>query len=132
MGQRQVQRLDVGGAYELVRRAVQHHVRGAGFVAHHLDAAPRRRTDAGTDALQHRLLGREARGQPLRSGAGVATLALGEQPLDETGTALEDPSEARHVHQVHADAEGRHYSTVTVLARLRGRSTFRPRPRAMA
>jgi hypothetical protein len=44
---------------------------------------------------------------------------------------LEGEREARYVHDVHPHAKCRHYSTVTVLARLRGRSTLRPRPWAM-
>ena len=36
------------------------------------------------------------------------------------------------VNEIDADSGRGHYSTVTVLARLRGRSTLRPSPRAMA
>ena len=60
-------------------------------------------------------------------GGRVLALGVGEQALGEAGAALQGPLQAVDLEQVEADG----HSTVTVLARLRGWSTFRPRPRAM-
>src|ERR1017187_5817531 len=59
---------------------------------------------------------------------GIATLGLGEQALGEPRTAGQRLLEPLDLQQV--DPDGVH-STVTVLARLRGWSTFKPRRRAM-
>ena len=73
---------------------------------------------------------------------GVRALALGEEPERQPGPPFERPLQAVDLEQVQADAHapslacsgvvarGR-YSTVTVLARLRGWSTFSPRSRAI-
>ena len=91
-------------------------------------AAPR--PDA--EGLEDRLLRGKTGRQTLGSIVRVAALTVGEESLGHSGTTLERGAKAGDVDQVDADAFGGHYSTVTVLARLRGRSTLRPSPRAMA
>ena len=71
--------------------------------------------------LGHGFLGGKPRGQ----GAGVQ-LPLGrdEQPVAQPGGALQLPAEPLNVHDVYANANNHAaYSTVTLLARLRGWST---------
>ena len=112
------------------------------------------------ERLHDRLLGGEAGGQPgdrVGGAAGVGQLTGREQPLGHRGPTAEHPGEPRQVHGVdphprHADrrsvpvhqAESQApgqcghrsgtvpvaHSTVTTLARLRGRSTSRPCSRA--
>ena len=67
------------------------------------------------------------------AGGRVGALAVGEDPLGQPRPALERALEPLDVEEVDADAAhgGGSYSTVTVLARLRGWSTFSPRSRAM-
>ena len=126
------------GAGQLGGRAVQHEEgrvaggAGAGGPAH-LDVGQREGADAGAERLHDRLLGCEARRQALghvgRAG-GVGLLGLGEAARREARTAVEQPAEARHVDRVDADADDGAHSTVTVLARLRGRSGSCPCSRA--
>ena len=96
--------------------------------------------DSDPERLGRRLLGAEARRQVLpgaRLTGGVRPLGLGEQPLGEPRRPLERPLEPVDLEQVDPDAMGpappprRAHSTVTVLARFRGWSTFSPRRRAM-
>ncbi len=67
-----------------------------------------------------------------RVARGVGALALGEQAIGQTGTAGQGQLQALDLEQVEADGDDGPYSTVTVLARLRGWSTFSPRRRAIA
>ena len=66
---------------------------------------------------------------------GVGLLGLGEAAGREARAAVEHPAEARHVDRVDPDADdgarpALDHSTVTVLARLRGRSGSCPCRRA--
>ena len=70
----------------------------------------------------------------------VGALRLREQALGERGPPRQGPLQALDLEQVDADAvhsaqatrrANSGYSTVTVLARLRGWSTFSPRLRAI-
>ena len=107
-------------------------------VRHTSTSVEREAPDAGAERLHHGLLGGEARRQALRhvgGSGGVGALGLGEAPLCETRAAVEHLPEPRHVDRVDAHADdgtgsaGDH-STVTVLARLRGRSGSWPCRRA--
>ena len=111
---------------------MQSHTRLAVRVTTDLNRAPRGGAHAAAQGLEYRLLRGEARRESFGLGVGVGAFGVGEESLRETRVTLERQREAGHVHDVHAHAHGRHYSTVTVLARLRGRSTLRPRLRAMA
>lgn len=101
------------------------------LVATHLDRVPRCRTHATAQGLQDGLLGGEAGGESFGPTTRVTTLLEGEEPGRECGTALQGQRESSDVDDVNPHPDSRHYSTVTVLARLRGRSTLRPSPRAI-
>ena len=107
---------------------MQHHAGRARVVGRHFNGTPRRRANAHLEGLEYRFLRRESRGESLGARASVALFAGGKESLDETGMALERQSKARDVDEVDANAPRTHYSTVTVLARLRGRSILRPSP----
>ena len=104
----------------------------------HLDVGEREAPDAGAERLHDGLLGGEPRRQALGhvgGSGGVGALGLGEAARRETRAAVEHLPEPRHVDRVDAHADdgtgsaGDH-STVTVLARLRGRSGSWPCRRA--
>ncbi len=112
--------------------------------------------EADPHGLHHCLLGREPGGQSgygIRGRPGVGELGFGEQPVGHRGPSLEHPGEPGQIHCVdahphhsgrrpvpvhqlvgQAPRQRRHrrgtvpsgHSTVTTLARLRGRSTSRP------
>src|SRR4051794_17753228 len=118
-----------------------------------MERDPRRRVAAADDLdlartqhvhpqrLAHRLLGAEPDGEVLRRPARrrrVRALAVGEQAVGQPGAPFERPFETVDLQEGEADhgvgGGGRApllYSTVTVLARLRGWSTFSPRRRAI-
>ena len=143
VGERQVEGAGTPGARQLGRRAVQAEERRVACRTlprrpAHLDVGEREAPDAGAERLHHGLLGGEPRRQALRhvgGSGGVGALGLGEAPLCETRAAVEHLPEPRHVDRVDAHADdgtgsaGDH-STVTVLARLRGRSGSWPCRRA--
>ncbi len=107
-----------------------------------LDVLPAK--DAGAQEFSHSFLGREARrevqNRPSAPGT-VVDLGSREQPVAKPGVALESALESADIDQIEPDARGMRrnderpiftrrihvYSTVTVLARLRGWSTFSPR-----
>jgi hypothetical protein len=99
-------------------------------LAHDLDLLPAQHVER--QRLGHRLLGAEAGGQ-VHGGTGAAlrvgALAAGEQALGQARTPGDGPLQALDLQEI--DADPVHHSTVTVLARLRGWSTFRPRRRAI-
>src|ERR1019366_4356891 len=113
-------------------RAVQHHRRRATRRALHFDRLPGHRAGADAQGFHDRLFDGEARGESFGLAAGVALFALGEESIDDSWSAPENDLKSRHVDDVDADTDCGHYSTVTVLARFRGRSTLRPSPRATA
>jgi hypothetical protein len=121
--------------------AVQDHAGGAtssgtasclnstGRLRDYFDLMPR--NDPSPKELTNRLFRREAGGQVNHRrapGPAVRDLGWGEQSLFKTGVAGDRPLEPPDLHQIETDQSSAHrYSTVTVLARLRGWSTFSPR-----
>ena len=111
-----------------------------------LDVPPDEPDDTDAQRLADSLLGGEAR-RVVRPRVGeavaVGALLLAEEALVGARQALEQPPDARRLDHVDAEAEeeagrrdrgkpsSRPYSTVTVFARFRGWSTFRPLSRAM-
>ena len=95
----------------------------------HLNVVQSRRAESNTEGLPGGFFGREASGEALGSLRALGLLTLAKKPRNEPRATLQDNSEALHVYEVEADAD-RSHSTVTVLARLRGRSTLRPLARA--
>src|SRR5215207_2852619 len=109
--------------------AVQHDL-GLLAARRHLHVLPAPRAHA--ERLRDRLLGTEARRQVLagtRACGSVRTLAVREEPRRQAGPPLDRALEALDLQQVQPDAA---HSTVTVFARFRGWSTFRPRLPAIA
>jgi len=107
---------------------VQEHAGCAHVVGRHFNRTPRRRANANLEGLEDRLFRRESSGESLGARASVALFGVREESLDETGMALERQAKSRNVHEIDANALRGHYSTVTVLAKLRGRSMLRPSP----
>ena len=120
--------------------------RRAAAAVHHLDGVIGGDAQAElTVELHHRLLGRPARGEALRPGAAATSLRFGEDLLGEPRVTPQRPS--MRLIEVMSTPSARPwspgppasipltpgvlmrptYSTVTDLARLRGRSTSQPR-----
>src|SRR5580658_7454397 len=131
VGHRKMQGRDAQRLRELAGRRVQQHARRPGVVEGHLDRTPGSRPHPDAKGLHHCLFGGKAGSEALGPSARVALLLLREETIRDTRMSLEREPKSRDVNDVDADAHRRHYSTVTVLARLRGRSTFLPSPRAM-
>src|SRR5579862_592467 len=104
--------------------------RGPPVRAHDLDVVPREGPDAATECLHGRLLGGEARGEALNVSGRLGALPVGEQARGDRRVSPERGAEARDVDGVDPHAGDQGHSTVTVLARLRGRSTSLPSLRA--
>lgn len=117
---------------DLTRVFVQHDARSTRRIERDFDRAPGGDARANAQRFQHRFLGGKARGQTLGLGVGVSSFSVGEESIEDARTALYDEAKTININNVDADPGRDHYSTVTVLARLRGRSTLRPSPRAMA
>ncbi len=128
----EVQGLDARGPSEFEGWRVQEHARRTRVVRRHFYGTPRRRADPNTKRLQNGFLRGEARRESFGSRLRVTTFTVSEETLREAGVALQRQGESRDVHDVDADITCRHYSTVTVFAKLRGRSMLRPSPRAIA
>ncbi len=126
-----MQRRDTSRGRELGRRRMQDDARGATRCTRYFDRAPGSSPYPHAKRFQHRFLRGEARGQSFGTILRVSALAFGEEAIDDSRVTLQRSRKARDVNEVDANAASRHYSTVTVLARLRGRSTLRPRPRAI-
>ena len=133
------------GAGQRGGRAVQHAARARSAVApvpgarHDLDVGQREGAQADAERLHDGLLGREAGRQALGRGPSnrpaSARSASVKSRAAKPGPAGQHAAEPRHVDGVdtHADdaaAKTAAHSTVTVLARLRGRSTSCPCRRA--
>lgn len=127
-----VQCTHAGGASDFGCGRVQQHARSADVIGRHFDGTPRRRANADSKCLEHRFFRGKTRRESFGTSLGVSTFALGKESFRETRVAFERQGKTRDVHEINANVPRRHYSTVTVLAKLRGRSMFRPSPRAMA
>lgn len=128
----EVQGLDARGPREFEGRRVEEHTRRTGVVRRHFNGMPRRRADADAKRLQYRFLRSKSRRESFRSRLGIAALAVSEETLRETRMAFQRQRESRDVDEIDTNVSCRHYSTVTVFAKLRGRSMLRPSPRAIA
>ncbi len=129
MRQRDLHPEDVPFTSDLSRAPAQHHPRSApsgpvaaGCLSDHLDLVPRQ--NPSPEELANRLLGCETSGEvKLRSAPGPAIRPFGrsEKPLFEAGVTGKSCPEPLDFHQIETDEGSIHvYSTVTVLARLRG------------
>jgi len=126
-----VQCADAQGFGDLAGVGVQHDAWRTRVVERDLDRTPRRHPRTDAQSLEDSLFRGEAGGQTFGLGMSVATFTVSEKPLDDPGVTREREAKAIDVNEIDADSGRGHYSTVTVLARLRGRSTLRPSPRAI-
>ena len=110
-GHRRVRQRDMELVGAAQRRPVRRPHRAAAPTARRSALASPRSTSTGTEpaptleGLHDRLLGGEARGQSLGLAPGVALLAFGEEPIDDSRPTSEDDLEARDVDDVDADAD---------------------------
>ncbi len=128
----EVQDSDARRSSEFKGRCVEHHARRTRVIGRHFYGTPRRRADANPERLQHGLFRGEARREPFGLSVGVTAFAVGEEAFGEPRVTFESQRKSSDVHEVDSDVLCRHYSTVTVFAKLRGRSMLRPSPLAMA
>ena len=158
MAERHVPASDAGRGRQRRRLPVQGEPGRSVTTAHHLDVVEGDGTEADPEGLPDRFFGREPGRQPdhgVGSPTGAVALGRCEHPLGEPRAAGEHPPEPLRVHRVDTDthdgaADGTGHvleghpagggrprrarrpchSTVTTLARLRGRSTSWPSRRA--
>ena len=128
----EVQDFDARRSSEFEGRCVEHHTWRTRVIGRHFYGTPRRRAEADPERLQHGLFRGETRREPFGLSAGVSAFAVGEEAFGEPRVAFKSQPKASDVHEIDTNILGRHYSTVTVFAKLRGRSMLRPSPLAMA
>src|SRR5690606_27366383 len=143
MGQAQMDGRDPLLLRQAPGSALQAHHRLAGRAMRNLDVAPTDRAPAAAQGFHDRLFGGKTGGKalgPVPAGHAPLQLRGGKNALEEAGPGpRQGPLHPCHLHHIDTDADdhpGHHsrateaYSTVTLLARLRGLSTSRPKRRA--